>query len=182
MHANMHARTHTHPFYGPLDFDSGITRVSQYQKGKTNLDFTGARDSEWQWHQLGHMQICTLPQTDNHASIPPLSFLQARYPSYRPTNSVTALKAHKHKWSYADKYATNWPEYNAVEVERVLNDACGWHADSENILKCRQIVGVSNLVYAVQIATHHAAFPAWVLILYCTMLCYVVVVCLSICH
>jgi len=22
--------------------------------------FTGARDSEWQWHQLGDMQICTL--------------------------------------------------------------------------------------------------------------------------
>jgi len=27
--------------------------VSWYQKSKTNLDFTGARDSEWQWHQLG---------------------------------------------------------------------------------------------------------------------------------
>jgi len=50
-------QTHTHPFNGPL---SGITRVSRYQKGKTNLDFTEARDSEWQWHQLGHMQtICT---------------------------------------------------------------------------------------------------------------------------
>jgi len=22
---------------------------------RTNLDFTEARDSEWQWHQLGHM-------------------------------------------------------------------------------------------------------------------------------
>jgi len=32
---------------------SGTTRVSWYQKGKTNLDFTEARDSEWQWHQLG---------------------------------------------------------------------------------------------------------------------------------
>jgi len=42
--------------------------VSQYQKGKTNLDFTEARDSEWQWHQLGHMQVCTSLQTDNHAS------------------------------------------------------------------------------------------------------------------
>jgi len=30
--------------------------VGRYQKGKTNLDFTEARDSEWQWHQLGHMQ------------------------------------------------------------------------------------------------------------------------------
>jgi len=29
---------------------SGTTQVSRYQKGKTNLDFTGARDSEWQLH------------------------------------------------------------------------------------------------------------------------------------
>jgi len=46
--------------------------VSWYQKGKTNLDFTEARDSEWQWHLLGHMQVCALLQTDNHASTPPL--------------------------------------------------------------------------------------------------------------
>ena len=79
-----------HPLNGPL---SGTTRVNRYQKGKTNLDFTGARDSEWQWHQLGHMQICTSLQTNNHASTPPLSFLQAGCPSCRPTNSVKALKA-----------------------------------------------------------------------------------------
>jgi len=47
--------------------------VGQYQKGK-NLDFTKARDNEWQWHQLGHMQVCTPLQTDNHASTSPLSF------------------------------------------------------------------------------------------------------------
>ena len=68
---------HTHPFNGPF---SGTTHVSQYQNGKTNLDFTDieaieacirfldddddddddeTRDSEWQWHQLGHMQVCT---------------------------------------------------------------------------------------------------------------------------
>jgi len=67
-----------------------FTRVSWYQKGKTNLDFTEARDSEW---QLGCMQVCTSLQTDNHASTPPLSFLQAACPSYRPTNSFEALKA-----------------------------------------------------------------------------------------
>ena len=82
--------THTHPFNGPL---SGTARVSRYQKGKTNLDFTEARDSEWQWHQLGHMQVCTSLQTENHASTRPLSFLQAGCPSCRPTNSVKALKA-----------------------------------------------------------------------------------------
>jgi len=48
--------------------------VSRYQKGKTNVDFTEARDSEWQWHQLGHTQVCTSLQTDNHASTP-LPFL-----------------------------------------------------------------------------------------------------------
>jgi len=32
---------------------SGTAWVSQYQKGQTSLDFTEARDSEWQWHQLG---------------------------------------------------------------------------------------------------------------------------------
>jgi len=67
--------------------------VSRNQKGKTNLDFTGARDSERQWYQLEHMQVCTSLQTDNHASTSLLVFLQAGCPSCRPTNSVKALKA-----------------------------------------------------------------------------------------
>ena len=93
--------THTHPFNGPF---SGTTRVSQYQKGNTNLDFTETRDSEWQWHQLGHMQVCTSLQTDNHAGTPPLSFLQAGCPSCHPTNSVKALKAS----IKADTVTENW--------------------------------------------------------------------------
>jgi len=67
--------------------------VSWYQKGKTNVDFTEAKDSEWQWHQLGSMQVCTSLQTDNHASTPPLRILQAGCPYCHPTNSVKALKA-----------------------------------------------------------------------------------------
>jgi len=82
--------TYTHTFNGTL---SRTIWVRQYQKGKTNLDFTEARDSEWQWHQLGHMQVCNLLQTDNHASTSPLSFLQAWCPSRHLTNSVKALKA-----------------------------------------------------------------------------------------
>ena len=57
-HRHTHTHTHTHTraraFNGPL---SGTTRVSRYQKGKTNLDFTEARDSEWQWYQLDRMQV-----------------------------------------------------------------------------------------------------------------------------
>jgi len=82
--------THTHPFNGPF---SGTTRVVWYQKGKTNLDFTEARDNGRQWHQLGHIQVCTSLQTDNHTSTSTLSFLQAGCPSCHPTNSVKALKA-----------------------------------------------------------------------------------------
>ena len=73
--------THTHTFNGSF---SGTTRVSRYQKGKTNLDFIGARYSEWQWHQLGRMQVCTSLQTDNHASTPPLKFFTGRMPFLPP--------------------------------------------------------------------------------------------------
>jgi len=55
--------------------------VSRYQKGKTNLDFTEARDSEWQWHQLGHMQVCTSLQTDNHSVFYRLDALPATQPT-----------------------------------------------------------------------------------------------------
>ena len=72
----------TQPFNGPL---SGTTRVSRYQKGKTNLDFTEARDSEWQWHQLSHMQVCTSLQTNNHASTPLLR--PDALPAAQPTAS-----------------------------------------------------------------------------------------------
>ena len=58
--------------------------MSQYQKGKTNLDFTEARDSEWQWHQLGHMQVGISLQTDNYASTPPLKFFTGRMPFLPP--------------------------------------------------------------------------------------------------
>jgi len=78
-----HTHSYTHPFNNPF---AGTTQVSTYQKGKTNPDFTEARDSEWQWHQLGQMQVCALLQTDNYTSILPL-FLGAGCPSCRPTNS-----------------------------------------------------------------------------------------------
>ena len=41
----IHTHTHTHLFNGPF---SGTIQVSRYQNGKTNLDFSEARNSEWQ--------------------------------------------------------------------------------------------------------------------------------------
>jgi len=62
--------------------------VSQYQKGKTNLDFTEAGDSERQWRQLDRMQVCTSLQRDNHAGTPPLSFYRPdAHPAAQPTAS-----------------------------------------------------------------------------------------------
>jgi len=52
-------------------------QASQNQKGKTNLDYTEATDTEWQGYQLGSVRVCTLLQTDNHASTPPLCFFSA---------------------------------------------------------------------------------------------------------
>jgi len=76
------AHTHTHTRLTAL---STTTRVSPYQKGKTNLDFTEARGNEWQWHQLGHMQVCISLQTDNLARTPALSFFTGRMP-FLPSN------------------------------------------------------------------------------------------------
>ena len=79
---------HTHPFNGHFP---GLPRWAGTRKVKSNLDFTEARDSEWQWHQLGksspHFRQITMP-APNHSV-----FLQARWPSCRPTNRVKALKA-----------------------------------------------------------------------------------------
>jgi len=62
--------------------------VSPYKKGKTNLDFDEARDSESQWHQLSHVQVCISLQTDNNASTPPLSFYRLdALPAAQPTAS-----------------------------------------------------------------------------------------------
>jgi len=62
--------------------------VSRYQKGKTNQNFTGAGDSEWQWHQLGHMQVCTLLQADNHASTHhSVFYMPDALPAAQPTAS-----------------------------------------------------------------------------------------------
>jgi len=46
-----------------LTFDLELSELCPGLPGwagtRTNLDFTETRDSDWQWHQLGHMQICT---------------------------------------------------------------------------------------------------------------------------
>jgi len=71
---------------------SRTSQVSRYHKGKTNLDFTEARDSDWQWHQLGHMQVCTSFQTDNHTSTTPLRFFYSFFMDALPGTQPAASK------------------------------------------------------------------------------------------
>jgi len=53
----------------------------------------------WQWHQLDHVQIiCTSLQTDNQASISPLSFYRPdALPATQPTASEQSCKEKKFK-------------------------------------------------------------------------------------
>ena len=74
-------------------------------------------DFGMQWHQLDHMQtICTSVQADNHTNTPSTQFLQAGCSSWRPTNSVKALKAHWRHW-------VNWRvNVNWAWCDRILDD------------------------------------------------------------
>jgi len=65
--------THT-PFNGPFP---GLPRWAG-----TNLDFAEARDTEWQWHQLGPMQVCTSRQITTPA--PHRSVFTGRMPFLPP--------------------------------------------------------------------------------------------------
>ena len=58
--------------------------MSWYQKGKTNLDFTEARDSEWQWHQLGHMQVLHVAPERQPRQHPTTQFFTGRIPFLPP--------------------------------------------------------------------------------------------------
>jgi len=84
-------QTHTPKFNGLF---SRTTWVNRHQKGKPFWILLKQEMMGWQWHQLDHIQIiCTRLQTDNHTSTPSLNFLRVGCSSWRPTNSVKALKA-----------------------------------------------------------------------------------------
>ena len=87
--AHTHTHTHLTALYLRLPGWAGSRKVkSRFQKRKPNLDFTEARDNEWQWHQLGRMQVCNSLQTGNHAGTSPLSFSRLdALPATQPTAS-----------------------------------------------------------------------------------------------
>ena len=84
----------------------GLPGWASTKKRKTNLDFTEARDSEWQWHQLGHMQVCTSLQTDTtpapHRSV-----------FYRPDALPAAQPTASKHWR---QYAAITLQYNHEDI------------------------------------------------------------------
>ena len=107
--------THKHTLNGTF---SGSIEVSRYQEGETDLDFTQARDSEWEWHQMSY--ICKFAPSYRQITMPAPHysvFLQARCPFCCPTNRVKALKAYC-------RYCTDIKRYKSLQCF----DAVGWAA------------------------------------------------------
>jgi len=70
------------------------TWVSRRQKGKPFWILLEQEMTEWQWHQLDHMQIiCISFQTDNHARTSSPSFYR---PDALPAAQPTASKQRQH--------------------------------------------------------------------------------------
>jgi len=68
--------------------------VGWHHKGKPFWILLEQEMMGWQWHQLDHMQIiCTLLQTDNHASTSPLRFYRPdALPEAQPTCFISLMK------------------------------------------------------------------------------------------
>ena len=84
--------THTHTRLTALF--SGTTRMGRYQKGKTKLDFTEARDSEWQWHQLG---ICKSTPRSRQITTPAPHHSVFYRPDALPATQPTASRHRRHR-------------------------------------------------------------------------------------
>ena len=82
-----------------------------HESNSTNYRSTGARDSEWQWHQLGYMQVCTSLQTDNPTSTPPLFFYSL---DALPAAQPTASKHWRHFKALKALCATKWCSVNLL--------------------------------------------------------------------
>jgi len=84
--------THTHTtILRPSWILSGTTRVSWHQKGKNRkVKPIWIYWNKIYWvavHQLGHLQICTLTQTYNHASHHSVFYRLGALPATQPTVS-----------------------------------------------------------------------------------------------
>ena len=76
-----------------------------------------------------YASLCLAPDS-NHASTPPLSFLQARCPFCRPTNSVRALKANQ---STEGPLHIHQYQFSIRLTNSSTHRWCGWHTGTDVI-------------------------------------------------
>jgi len=136
-HYTTHTHTRTQPFNGPL---SGTARVSRYQKGKPNLDFTEAKDNGISWaicKSAPRPRQITTPAPD-HSVFCRLDALPAAQPSaskhWRHSAGISPycsswrsiysiVRSYKHQHIYIKNgrpYAGNRPD--SIDIDRIV---CG---------------------------------------------------------
>ena len=94
LHTHTHTHTHTQPFYCSAGICPGLPGWAGTRKVKPGrVKPIWIYWSKRQWVAVASAGLYASLHliSDNHANIPPLSFLQAGCPSCRPTNSVKAL-------------------------------------------------------------------------------------------
>ena len=95
---------------------SGTIWVSRYQKGKSRkVKPIWIYWSKRQWVAVasaGYMQVCISSQTDNHASIPPLSFFTGQMPFLSPNQQRQSTEGNStnNKTTNCHSQQTSWRE------------------------------------------------------------------------
>ena len=99
--------SHIHTFF------QDYPRWASTRKVKPIWILLKKRQSEWQWHKLGYMQVCTSLQTDNHTSTSPLKFFTGRMPFLPPTQQRQSTESNSpiHYYQYCDN-CNNYDDYN----------------------------------------------------------------------
>ena len=136
-------------------------------KGKTNLDFTGARDSEWQWHQLG---MCKSAPCSREITMSAPHHSVFYRPDALPAAQPTASKHWRHAVCLSapiiiagriikppsnlvnGKESTTWSMVWGLHMSRILpQKSFGFCA---TFITCRKLVAASCIIYTGSITAH----------------------------
>ena len=175
IYVTSHTQTHTHPFNGPL---SRTTRVGRYQKGKTNLDFTEARDSEWEWHQLDqsapHSRQITTPaphRSGRMPFLPPNQQRQSTEDNLRYLGRKQTATAVQQLWLLT--YCCFLSRFSVPKITNVIqNRKNGRFLGQRVSVSCALFAGAGGqVVYEVsrQCGRHHRPTSSFVIIASCCL-------------
>jgi len=110
-------------------------RLPGWAGTRTNLDFTEARDSEWQWHQQGHMQIWTKPAP--HHSV-----------FYRPDDPPAAKPTASKHWRQPTQTTNKNLKNDCMKLTAHIILLCVWLcflSNSQEIMTGKNISKMSAL-------------------------------------